>query len=81
MPDNVATHQRVKCSTPSLMIEEISVMEIEVDPNKAVMIGRIKSVTLTNRKQTGTMLEGLAEEGVITPNRSIITTRSNARTV
>ena len=45
MPDKGATHQRVKCSTPIRMIEGISAVEVEVDPNKSVMVGRLKSVT------------------------------------
>ena len=81
MPVKGATHQRVKCSTPSWMIEEISAVEIEVDSDKAVMIGRLKSVTPTNGKRTGMVPESLAEGGVITPDRPIVTIRSNAGTV
>ena len=68
MPNKGATHQRVKCSTPSRMIEEISVVEIEVDSDKAVMVGRLKSVTPTNGKRIGMVPESLAEGGVITPD-------------
>ena len=81
MPDKGATHQRVKCFTPSRMIEETLAVEIEVDSDKAVMVGRLKSVTPTNGKRTGTVPESLAEGGVITPDRPIVTTRSNAGTV
>ena len=81
MPDKGATHQRVKCSTPSQMIEGVSVVEIEADPDKVVMVGRLKSVTPTNGKRIGTVPESLAEGGVITPGRPSVTTRSNAGTV
>ena len=52
MPDKGATHQRVKCSTPSRMIEGVSAVEVEVDLDKAVMVGRLKSVIPTNDKRT-----------------------------
>ena len=81
MPDKGATHQRVKCSTPSRMIEEILAVEIEVDSDKAVMVGRLKSVTPTNGTRTGMVSESLAEGGVITPDRPSVITCSNAGTV
>ena len=65
MLDKGAMHQRLIWSTPSRMIEEISAVEIEVDPNKAVMVGQLKSVTPTNGKRIGTVTKSLAEEGVI----------------
>ena len=81
MPHKGATQRRVKFSTPSRMIEGILVVEIEVDPDKVVMVGRLKSVTPTNGWRTGTVQESLAEQGVITPDQPIVTTRSNAGTV
>ena len=81
MPDKGAMHQRVNFSTPSQMIGEILAVEVEVDSDKAVLDSRLKSVTPTNGKRTGTVPENLAKGGVITPDRSIVTTRSNAGTV
>ena len=75
-----ATHQRVKCSTPSRMIEEISSVEIEANSNRAVMAGRLKSVTPTNGNRTGMVPESLAEGGVITPDHPSVTTHPNAGT-
>ena len=59
----------------------VSVVEIEVDPDKAVMVVRLKSVTTTNGKRTGKVPESLVEGGVITLDRPIVTTRSNAGTM
>ena len=47
------------------MIEEISTMEKEVDSDKTVMVGSLKSVTPINGKQTGMVPKSLAEGGVL----------------
>ena len=62
------------------MIEEILAVEIEVDLDKAVIVSRLKSVIPTNVKQTGIVPKSLAEGGLITPDRSSVTTCSNAGT-
>ena len=63
------------------MIEEILAVEIEVNSDKAVIAGRLKSITPTNGKRTGMVLESLAEGGAITPDHPSVTTRSNASIV
>ena len=81
MPDNGTTHQRVKYSTPSRMIEGVLLVEIEVDSDKAIMVGRLKSVTPSNGKRTRMVPKSLAEGGVITPDRLNVTTSSNVDNV
>ena len=54
------------------MIEEDSIMEIEVGLDETV--GRPKSVTPTNGKRTRIVLESSAEGGATPPDRAIITT-------
>ena len=71
----------VRCSTHSRMIEEDSVVEIEVGSDEADTVGRPKSVTPTNGKRTGTIPESLVEGGSTPSDRAIVTTRSNAGTV
>ena len=46
------------------MIEGISAVEIEVDLDKVIMVGRLKSVTPTNGKLTGTIPQSLAKRRV-----------------
>ena len=79
MPDKGTMYQRVKCSTPSRMIEETSSVEIEVNSDKAVMAGRLKGETPTNGKRTGTFPESLVE--VITSVHPSVTTHPNADSV
>ena len=61
MPDKGTMYQRVKCSTPSRKIEEISAVKIEVDSDKAIMVGKLKSVTPTNGKWKRMVPNSLAE--------------------
>jgi hypothetical protein len=60
------------------MIEGISVEVIEVALDKVVMIGKIKSVTLTTGKRIEMDPESSAEGGVITLDRAIAKTQSSA---
>ena len=62
------------------MIEEILVMITEVIPNKVVMIGEIKSITLSNGKRTGMVLESSVEGGVITLDQAIAEAQSSVGT-
>ena len=48
--------------------------------DKVVMIGGIKSVTLTNGKRTEMVPESSAEGGVITPDQAIVIPRLNVGT-
>ena len=81
MSDKGEMHQTVKFSTTSRMIEEISTVEIEVDPDKAIIVRRLKSVTPTNGKRTRMVQESLVEGGVIMPDHPSVTTHPNADTV
>ena len=65
----------------SRMTEGVLVVEIEAHLDKAIMVSRLKSVTPTNGKQTGTVPKSLAEGGAVTPDRPIVTTCSNEGTV
>ena len=81
MTDKGATCRKVKSSTPSRMREGTSVVEIEVNSDKAVMAGRLKDETPTNGKWTGTLPDSLTEGGVITPDHPSVITHPNASTV
>ena len=68
----------VRCSTHSRMIEEDSAMEIEVGSDEADTVRRPKSVTSINGKQTKIVPESSAEGEATSPDRAIVTARSNA---
>ena len=77
MPGKGATHQRVICSTPSPMIEDVLDVEMEVDSDKADTVDRPKSITPANGKRTRVTLESSAEWGVILLDQAIVTARLN----
>ena len=77
-PDKGATRQKVKYSIPNRMIEETLAAEIEVNSDKAVMVGRLKGEIPTNGKRIETVPESSVEGGVIMPDHPGVTTHPNA---
>ena len=70
-----ATRQKAKCSTLNQRIEEISAAETEDNPDRAGIIGTLKSVITANGKRT----EEISEEGgANTPDHQGVITNPSA---